>query len=98
MPRMYTFNSAAQTQYIFISTVFGHEKLDLHNMMLFSLLDQLDTLKYDYISHYVSSKVLEHMIMMMQFSCYGLSKLVLLYEITGEYVGTPFAMIGNICI
>ena len=52
MPRMYTFNSAARSQYIFISSVFGHEKLDLHNMMLFSLLDQLDTLKYDYISHY----------------------------------------------
>jgi hypothetical protein len=37
---MYTLNGAAQSQYIFISSVFGHEKLDLHNMMLFSLLNQ----------------------------------------------------------
>ena len=84
--------------YIFISTIFGHEKLDLHKMMIFlTVLNQVDTLKYDYISHYFLSRythtsVLTSMIMMVQFSCYGLNKLVPFYiKLQREGVGTPLA-------
>ena len=99
MPTMYTFDSAVLRAHIYLYRLYlAMKNLTCIKWWFFlTVLNQVDTLKYDYISHYFLSRythtsVLTSMIMMVQFSCYGLNKLVPFYiKLQREGVGTPLA-------
>ena len=106
MPRMYTFDSAVLRAHIYLYRLYlAMKNLTCIKWWFFlTVLNQVDTLKYDYISHYFLSRythtsVLTSMIMMVQFSCYGLNKLVPFYiKLQREGVGTPLAKNCSIII